>query len=174
MLWKECVQRPWWPWWMLCTIIFYFWRFNAVTANDMLLSQVEINAMQGKFILNSLLYPSLREKEEPDFDHIWLCSPYQSKLDFCFGDDQYIACAINRDETARKLCFSIMKVMIHQFIARNRYCFNVYIFIGHRTRYVWRIGNCAGTTMDIRVRQTIQFQILWEWRKWKTFRIMIT
>ena len=52
------------------------------------------NAM--KFIRNRLLHPLLRKEEEPDFDHIQLCSSDQSKLDFCFEDDKYIVCTIKR------------------------------------------------------------------------------
>ena len=102
----------------------------------MLLSQVEIscevwhkNGNARKFIRNRLLHPLSREEEEPDFDHIQLCSPDQSKLDSCFGDDQYIVCAMNRDETAHELSFNIIKAMFHQFIGQNRYYFNVHTFI---------------------------------------------
>ena len=38
------------------------------------------------FISNRLLHPLSKEEEEPDFDHI-----------SCFGHDQYILCAMNRD-----------------------------------------------------------------------------
>ena len=71
---------------------------------------------EAKFIRNRLLHPLLRKEEEPDFDHIQLCSPDKSKLDSCFGDDQYIAYAMSKDETAYELSFSIIKAMFHQFI----------------------------------------------------------
>ena len=38
----------------------------------------------------------------------------------------------------------------------------------------WRIRNCAGAIMDTMVRQTVEFMMLWRWRTWKTFQIMIT
>ena len=65
----------------------------------------------AKFIRNKLLQPSIRE-EEPGFNHIRLCSPVQSKLDSCFGDNQYILCAFNRDETALELFFHIIEAML--------------------------------------------------------------
>ena len=57
-------------------------------------------------------------------------APDQSKLDSCFGDDHYIVCAMNRDETAHKLSFNIIEELFHHFIARNWYYFNVHAFIG--------------------------------------------
>ena len=69
------------------------------------------------------------EEEESDFNHIWLCSPDQSKLDSCFWDDQYIVCAMNRDRTAHELSFNIIEAMFHQLLSRNRYYFNVHTFI---------------------------------------------
>ena len=59
-------------------------------------------------IRNRLLHPLSKEEEEPDFDHIRFCSPNQSKFDSCFGDDQYVVCAMNRDETAHELSFNII------------------------------------------------------------------
>ena len=40
-------------------------------------------------------------------------SPDQSKLDSCFGNNQYIVCAMNSDETAHELSFNIIKAMFH-------------------------------------------------------------
>ena len=39
---------------------------------------------------------------------------------------------MNRDETAHELSFNIIEAMFHQFIARNKYYFNVYTFIGQQ------------------------------------------
>ena len=39
---------------------------------------------------------------------------------------------MNRDKTAHELSFNIIEVMFHQFIARNRYHFNVHTFIGQQ------------------------------------------
>ena len=84
-----------------------------------------------KFIRNRFLHLLSKEEEEPDFDHI-CCSPNQVKLDSCFGDDQYIVCGMKRDETAHELFFNIIEAMFHQFIARNRYYFNIHTFIGQQ------------------------------------------
>ena len=66
------------------------------------------NGNARKFIRNRLLHPSSSE-EEPDFDHIRLCSPDKSKLESCFEDDQYIVCAMNRDETAINCLLTSLK-----------------------------------------------------------------
>ena len=39
---------------------------------------------------------------------------------------------MNRDTTANELSFNIIEAMFHHFIARNRYYFNVHIFIGQQ------------------------------------------
>ena len=88
-------------------------------------------AMQQNSLGIRLLY-LLSRKEQPDFNYIQLCSPDQSKFDSCFGDDQYIVCAMNRDGTAHELSFNIMVTMFHQFIAQNRHYFNVHTFIGQQ------------------------------------------
>ena len=143
MMWEECVKTPWWWWWRLCIILCYSWQCNAVTANGRLLSQVEIscdvwhkNVNARKFIRNRLLHSLSIEKEETDYDHILLCSPDQSKLDSCFRDNQYIVCAMNRDETAHELSSSINEAMFHQFIARTRYYFNVHTFISEQIKKI--------------------------------------
>ena len=87
------------------------------------------NGNAAKFIRNRLLHLSLSE-EELDFDHIQLCSPDPSKLDSCFGDNQYIVCAMNRNGTAHNLSCNIIVAMFHHFIAQNMYYFNVHSFIG--------------------------------------------
>ena len=85
----------------------------------MLLSQVEIscvgtkNGNARKFIRNRLLQHLSREEEYPDLDHNQLCSADQSKLDSCVGHDQYIVCAMNRDEAAHALPFNIIEAMFH-------------------------------------------------------------
>ena len=56
-------------------MICYIHRLNSVV---MFGSQTE-NA--EKLIMNSLLHPSLKEAEEPDFNNSRLCSPDQSNMD---------------------------------------------------------------------------------------------
>ena len=56
----------------------------------------------------------------------------QYKLDFCFGDDQFIVCAMNGDKRAHELSFNIIEAMFHHFIAQNSYYFNVYTLIGQQ------------------------------------------
>ena len=87
---------------------------------------------------NRLLHSSSRE-EEPDFDHICICSPNQSKLDSCFGDNQYIVCSMNRDETSHEVSFNIIVAMFHHFIAQNIYYFNVCTFIVQQTLEDWKL-----------------------------------
>ena len=84
----------------------------------------------------------LIKRKEPNLDDIQLCSPDQSKSNSCFGNDQYTVCAMNKNETTHKLSFTISSMFIH-------------LLINKPTRDHWRIGNCAGTTMDIMVMQSI-------------------
>ena len=39
---------------------------------------------------------------------------------------------MNRDEAAHELSFNIIEAIFHQFIARNRYYFNLHTFIGQQ------------------------------------------
>ena len=135
MLWEECVERPWCWFRRLCIILWYSWGCNAVTANGKyyhMLKSVVMSSTKKAMQQNSsgigCFKPSSRNEERPDFDHIQLCSPDQSKLDSCFGDDQYTVWTKNRDEIVHELSFNIIEAMFHCFIAQNRYFFDVCTF----------------------------------------------
>ena len=88
-------------------IAYYYHRLKSVV----MFKTKDVN--ERKFIRNRLLHPlSKEEEEEPDYDHIQVCSPDQSQLDSCFGDDQYTVHAMNRDETAHDLSY-IIEEMFH-------------------------------------------------------------
>ena len=132
------------------------------------------NDNSAKFIRNRLLHLLSRE-EEPDFDHIWHCSLDQSKLDYCFGDDQCIVCAMKRDETAHELNLKTMKQCFMNSLPNiGITSMFIHLLVNKSTRDHLRIGNCADITLNILVRQSVWFLMLWRWKKWKTFQFMIT
>ena len=114
------------------------------------------NSNGRNFIRNRLLHPFSKEEEEPDFDHIGLCYPDQSKLASCFGDDQCIVCEMKRDETAHELSCNIIEVMFHKFIKGiGIISMFILLLVNKSARDHLRIGNCTGTTMDIMQHITV-------------------
>ena len=135
MLLQEC--GPWW--WsenlvssygnledalLALSMAYYCYRLKSVVLHD------TNNGNAVNFIENQLLHPS--SKEELSFYHIRLCSADHSKLDSCFGDDQCIVWAMNKDETVHELSYYIIKTIFQHFIARNRYHFVVHTFAGQQ------------------------------------------
>ena len=174
--------RPWWWWWRLCIILLYSWECNLslpIACYYHRLKSVVMfctkNGNTKKFIMNRLLHPLSREEDQPDFNHIWLCLPDQSKLDF-----------VLEMNNIRHVQWTSMRQLMNYLLTSSKPCFvNLLPKIGitsmfmcllvtKSTSNLWRIGNCIGTMIDIMAMQTVSFLILWRWRKWKTFQFMIT
>ena len=68
---------------------------------------------------------------------------------------------MNKDETAHELSFNIIEAMFHQFINQNKYYFDVHTFIGQQINTMsLEDGDCAGTTINIMIKQTEWFLTL--------------
>ena len=176
MLWEEHGQRPWWWWWQLCIILWYSGECCVVTANGMLLSQVEISCdvrqkrWQCKDMhqeWNALSFIKKRRRTWLRSHSTLLSWPVQVGFLF-WGWSIYWKC----NEEMRQLMSCLLTLLKPCFINSlpgiGITAMYILLLVNKSTRDYLRIGNCAGTTMGIMVNITVQFLILWNWWKWKT------
>ena len=177
MLWYESVQRPWWWLRKLSIIFFYSWGCNAVIANGMIITSC--------FQLWCLVQKWATQQNSSG---IWCFILHQEKkknlilITFNFAlltNPSWILVLemINTLYVQQKGMRHLMNCLLISW----KPCFNnsssrigitsifIQLLVNKATQDLWRMGHCVGKTMDIIVRQTVQFLLLWRWRKWVTF-----